>query len=60
MLTVRGQQHSFLTHEQVFLWMCQKFFETENVSTWGGLEPLNFRIHVECSRQVEFQKNMII
>ena len=35
---MRGQQHSFSTHERVFLWKCQ-FFETENVSTWGGLEP---------------------
>ena len=38
MLTLRGQQHSFSTHERVFLWKCQSFcFETENVSTWGGL-----------------------
>ena len=26
MLTVRGQQHSFATHEQVFLWKCQSFW----------------------------------
>ena len=37
MLTVRGKRH-FSTHERVFLWKCQSF-ETENVSTWGGLEP---------------------
>ena len=37
LLTVGGQQHSFLTHEAVFLYKCQ-VFETENVSTW--LEPL--------------------
>ena len=41
MLTVRGQQHSFSTHERMFLWKCQDF-ETENVSTWGGLEPPTF------------------
>ena len=41
MLTVHGQQHSFLAHERVFLWKCQSF-ETENVSTWGGLEPPTF------------------
>ena len=41
MLTVRGQQHSFMTHERVFLWKCQSF-ETENVSTWWGLEPPTF------------------
>ena len=26
MLTVRGQQHSFSTHERVFLWKCQSFW----------------------------------
>ena len=36
-LTVRGQQHSFSTHERVFLWKFQSFWD--NVSTWGGLEP---------------------
>ena len=38
MLTVHGQQHSFSTHERMFLWKC-KVFETENVSTRGGLYP---------------------
>ena len=42
MLTVRGQQHSFSTHERVFLWKYQSFLETENVWTWGGLEPPTF------------------
>ena len=37
MSTVRGRQHSFSTHERVFLWKCQ-ILGTENVSTWGGLE----------------------
>ena len=41
MLTVRGQQHSFSAHERMFLWKCQSF-ETENVSTWGVLEPPTF------------------
>ena len=35
MSTVRGQQHSFSTHERMFQWKC-KIFKTENVSTWGG------------------------
>ena len=35
------QQHSFSTHERMFLWKCQ-VFETENVSTWEGLEPSTF------------------
>ena len=26
-----------------------KVFETENVSPWEGLEPLDLRTHVECS-----------
>ena len=42
MLTVCGQQHSFSTHERVFLWKCKSFLETENVWTWGGLEPPTF------------------
>ena len=35
MLTVRGQQHTFPTHER---YSCEsvKVFETENVSTWRG------------------------
>ena len=41
MLTVRGQQLYFSIQERVFLWKCQSF-ETENVSTWGGLEPPTF------------------
>ena len=40
MLAVRGQQH-FSTYERVFLGKCQ-VFETENVSTWWGLEPPTF------------------
>ena len=38
MLTMRGHQHSFSTHERLFLWKCQSFFEAENVSTCGGIE----------------------
>ena len=41
MLTVHGQQHSFFTREQMFFRRCQSF-ETENVSTLGGLEPPTF------------------
>ena len=42
MLTVRRQQHSFSTHKLMFLCESVKVFETENVSTWGGLEPPTF------------------
>ena len=41
MLTVRGQQHSFLTRERMYLWKCQGF-ETKNASTWEGLVPPTF------------------
>ena len=35
MLTVRGQQHSFSTHERMFLGKCQSSWD-RNVSTWVG------------------------
>ena len=28
LVTVRGQQHSFSTHERMFLWKCQSFWES--------------------------------
>ena len=41
MLTVCRQQHSFLTHQSVFGCSCEsvQIFYTENISTWGGLQP---------------------
>ena len=54
MLTVRGKQHPFSTHERMFLWNV-KVYETENVSAWGGLEPPNLRIHAECSKHLSNQ-----
>ena len=33
MLTMRGHENSFSTHERMYF-----FFETENVSTWEGVE----------------------
>ena len=41
MLTLHGQQHSFSTHERMFL-LKRQSFETENISTWEGLEPPSF------------------
>ena len=38
---MHGKHHSFSTHARVFLWTCH-IFETENISTWGGLEPPTF------------------
>ena len=42
MLTVCRQQHSFLTHEQMFLWKCGRL-ETEDVLTCKGLDASTFR-----------------
>ena len=41
MLTVCGQQHSF-RHINGYLCERVNVFETENVSTYGGIEPQNF------------------
>ena len=35
MLTVLGQQHSFSTHEQMFLWKCQKFWDRKCLDLRG-------------------------
>ena len=42
MLTVRGQQHSFFWQTNGCFCESVKVFETENVSTWVGLEPPTF------------------
>ena len=54
MLTVRGQQHSFSTHERVQLWMCQSFWDRKCLDLRGTRTP-NFRIHVECSNLLSYQ-----
>ena len=48
MLTVHRQQHSFLTHERVFLWKCQSFWDRKCLDLRGTRTP-NLRIHAECS-----------
>ena len=53
MLTVRGQQHSFSTHERVFLWMCQRFWERKCLDLRVTRTP-NLRIHAECSNLLSF------
>ena len=35
MLTVRGQQHSFSTHERMFLWKCQSFWDRKCLDLRG-------------------------
>ena len=54
MLTVRGQQHSFSTHERVHLWMCQSFWDRKCLDLRGTRTP-NLRIHAECSNLLSYQ-----
>ena len=54
MLTVRGQQHSFSTHERVFLWKCQSFCDRKCLDLRGTRTP-NLRIHAECSNLLSYQ-----
>ena len=39
MLTVHGQQHSFSTHEQMFLWKCQSFWDRKCLDLRGTRTP---------------------
>ena len=48
MITVRGQQHSFSTHERLFLWKCQRFWDRKRLDLRGNRTP-NLRIHAERS-----------
>ena len=54
MLTVRGQQHPFSTHERVFLWKCQSVWDRKCLDLRGTRTP-NLRIHVECSNLLSYQ-----
>ena len=54
MLTVRGQQHSFSTHERVFLWNCQSFWDRKCLDLRGTRTP-NLRIHGEFSNLLSYQ-----
>ena len=54
MLTVRGQQHSFSTHERVFLWKCQRFWDRKCLDLRWTRTP-NLRIHAECSSLLSSQ-----
>ena len=54
MLTVRGQQHSFLTHKRVFLWKCQYFWDRKCLDLRGTRTP-NLRIHAECFNLLSYQ-----
>ena len=54
MLTVRRQQHSFLTHEWGFLGRCQSFWDRKYLDLRGTRTP-NLRIHAECSNLLSYE-----
>ena len=54
MLTVRGQQHSFSTHEKVFFWKCQSFWDIKCIDLRGA-RTHNLRIHAEWSKLFSYQ-----
>ena len=54
MLTMRGQQHLILTHERVFLWKCQRFWDRKCFDLRGTWTP-NLRIHAECSNILTYK-----
>ena len=54
MLTAHGQQHSFWTHERMFLWKCQSFWDRKCLDL-RGTRTINLRIHVECSNHSSYQ-----
>ena len=58
MLTVCGQQHSVLTHERMFLWKCQRFWDRKCPDLRGTRTP-NLRIHAERSNHMSFQGQTI-
>ena len=49
MLTVHGRQHSFSTHEQMFLWKFQSFWDRKCLDLRGTRTPYH-RIRAECSK----------
>ena len=53
-LTVCGQQHSFSTHERMFLWKCQSFWDRKCLDLRGTRTP-NLLIHAECSNHLSYQ-----
>ena len=53
-LTVSGQQHSFLTHERMFLIKRQSSWNRKCLDLRGTRTP-NLRIHAECSNHSSYQ-----
>ena len=56
MLTVRGQQHSFSTHERMFLWKCQSFWDRKCLDLRGTRTP-NLLIHALTIRAIRARTN---
>ena len=54
MLTVHRQQHSFSTHEPVFLWKCQRFWDRKCLDLRRTRTP-NLRNHAECSNLLSYK-----
>ena len=54
MLAVRGQQHSFSTHERMFLWTCQSNWDRKCLDLRGIWTP-NLWIRAECSNHLSYQ-----
>ena len=49
-----GNSHSYSTHERVFLWKCQSFWDRKCLDLRGTRTP-NLRIHAECSNLLSYQ-----
>ena len=47
LLNVRGNKHSFLTHEPVFVWNCQRFWERKCLDLKGTRRP-SLQIHANA------------
>ena len=54
LFTVHRQQHSFSTHERMFLWKCQSFWDRKYLDL-RGTRTTNLRIHAECSNHLSYQ-----
>ena len=51
---MRRQQHSFSTHERVFLLKCHSFWDRKCLDLRETRTP-NLRIHAECSNHLSYQ-----
>ena len=54
MLIVPGKQHSFSTHERMFLWKCHSFWHRKCLEL-RGTRPPNLRIHAECPNHSSYR-----